>query len=106
MRTEHLTDRSRLVFRLAEKRARQLGSATVEPEHVLLGLISEEAGIGGVALRRLGATHEQFLAVLPTGVGPEWYLAQLGGVILAGALLFLFALRVFGRLEGNFAGEL
>lgn len=65
MRTENMTDRARLVFRLAEKRARQLGSATIEPEHVLLGLISEETGIGGVALRRLGASHEQFLAILP-----------------------------------------
>lgn len=65
MRTENMTDRARLVFRLAEKRARQLGSATIEPEHVLLGLISEETGIGGVALRRLGASHELFLAILP-----------------------------------------
>lgn len=65
MRTEQMTDRARLVFRLAEKRARQLGSATIEPEHVLLGVISEETGIGGVALRRLGASHELFLSVLP-----------------------------------------
>ncbi|WP_254507374.1 Clp protease N-terminal domain-containing protein [Anatilimnocola floriformis] len=65
MRTENMTDRAKLVFRLAEKRARQFGSATVEPEHVLLGAISEEAGVGGVALRRLGATHEALLSVLP-----------------------------------------
>jgi ATP-dependent Clp protease ATP-binding subunit ClpA len=70
MRTENMTDRARLVFRLAEKRARQLGSATIEPEHVLLGLISEETGIGGVALRRLGGSHEQFLAILPPAPDP------------------------------------
>ena len=65
MRTENMTDRAKLVFRLAEKRARQFGSATIEPEHVLLGVISEEGGVGGVALRRLGATHESLLSVLP-----------------------------------------
>ena len=46
------------------------------------------------------------MAVLPTGVGHGWYLAQLGGVIAVSAVLFLVALRVFGRLEGNFAEEL
>lgn len=65
MRTENMTDRAKLVFRLAEKRARQFGAAAIEPEHVLLGVISEEGGVGGVALRRLGASHESFLSVLP-----------------------------------------
>jgi ATP-dependent Clp protease ATP-binding subunit ClpA len=65
MRTENMTDRAKLVFRLAEKRARQFGAAAIEPEHVLLGAISEEGGVGGVALRRLGASHELFLTVLP-----------------------------------------
>jgi ATP-dependent Clp protease ATP-binding subunit ClpA len=65
MRTENMTDRAKLVFRLAEKRARQFGAAAIEPEHVLLGAISEEGGVGGVALRRLGASHESFLSVLP-----------------------------------------
>jgi ATP-dependent Clp protease ATP-binding subunit ClpC len=65
MGTENMTDRAKLAFRLAEKRARQLGSAVIEPEHVLLGVIGEEGGVGGVALRRLGATHEQMMSVLP-----------------------------------------
>lgn len=65
MGTENMTDRAKLAFRLAEKRARQLGSAAIEPEHLLLGVIAEEGGVGGVALRRLGASHEQMLSVLP-----------------------------------------
>lgn len=65
MGTENMTDRAKLAFRLAEKRARQLGSAAIEPEHVLLGVISEEGGVGGVALRRLGASHEQLISALP-----------------------------------------
>lgn len=65
MGTEHMTDLAKLVFRLAERKARQFGSATIEPEHVLLGAVSEEKGVGGVALRRLGASHDGFMSVLP-----------------------------------------
>jgi ABC-2 type transport system permease protein len=44
--------------------------------------------------------------ILPRGVGPEWYAGQLLGVIAFSLVLFLVALHVFGRLEGNFAEEL
>jgi ABC-2 type transport system permease protein len=38
--------------------------------------------------------------------GPLWYLVPLGGILVVSVLLLLGALRVFGRLEGNFAEEL
>jgi ABC-2 type transport system permease protein len=44
--------------------------------------------------------------ILPQGVDQWWYLWHLGLVIAASALLFLLALHVFGRAEGNFAEEL
>jgi ABC-2 type transport system permease protein len=44
--------------------------------------------------------------VLPVGVNYKWYLGQLLGVLVLSAVLFLIALRVFARLEGNFAEEL
>jgi ABC-2 type transport system permease protein len=44
--------------------------------------------------------------ILPQGVDQWWYLWHLGIVILASAALFLLALTVFGRAEGNFAEEL
>jgi ABC-2 type transport system permease protein len=44
--------------------------------------------------------------ILATGVNYKWYLGQLLGVIGGSAVLFLIALHVFGRLEGNFAEEL
>jgi len=44
--------------------------------------------------------------ILPTGVGPAWYLGHLAVVGAVSAVLLLVALRVFGRLEGNFAEEL
>jgi ABC-2 type transport system permease protein len=38
--------------------------------------------------------------------GYWWYVALVGGVLVISASLFLVALAVFGRLEGNFAEEL
>lgn len=51
-------------------------------------------------------TDPKGIAILPSGVGPAWYLVQLAAVIGVSAALFLVALHVFGRLEGNFAEEL
>ncbi len=44
--------------------------------------------------------------ILPQGVDQWWYLWHLGLVIAGSAALFLVALAVFGRAEGNFAEEL
>jgi ABC-2 type transport system permease protein len=44
--------------------------------------------------------------ILPQGVDQWWYLWHLGLVIAASAALFVLALHVFGRAEGNFAEEL
>ncbi len=44
--------------------------------------------------------------VLPAGVNANWYIGQLGVLILVSAVVFVIALAVFGRLEGNFAEEL
>jgi ABC-type polysaccharide/polyol phosphate export permease len=44
--------------------------------------------------------------MLPAGVDQWWYLWHLGIVIGASAVLFLFALSLFGHAEGNFAEEL
>lgn len=49
---------------------------------------------------------ESVQQILPAGADPWWYLWHLGVVIGASAVLFLVALSVFGRVEGNFAEEL
>lgn len=46
------------------------------------------------------------LALLPAHAGQAWYIWQLLGVLFVSAVLFLFAIAVFSRLEGNFAEEL
>lgn len=43
--------------------------------------------------------------ILP-GYGQWWYLRNLGFVALVSVALFVFAMRVFDRLQGNFAEEL
>jgi ABC-type polysaccharide/polyol phosphate export permease len=51
-----------------------------------------------------GSTQVQ--QILPAGADQWWYLRNLGIVIGASAVLFLFALWLFGRVEGDFAEEL
>jgi ABC-2 type transport system permease protein len=51
-------------------------------------------------------TDPQGHPILANGVNWHWYAGQLLGVIALGAVIFLVALHVFGRLEGNFAEEL
>jgi ABC-2 type transport system permease protein len=46
------------------------------------------------------------LAVLPADAGLTWYLFQLLGVAAGSLVLLAIALKVFGRVEGNFAEEL
>ena len=46
------------------------------------------------------------IAVLPDHAGQWWYLWQLLLVMVFSVCLFVLALKVFGRLEGNFAEEL
>ena len=38
--------------------------------------------------------------------GEQWYLLVLGIVLVVSVLLFVLAMLVFGRVEGNFAEEL
>ena len=49
-----LTPRARRVLAHAETEARILNQAAVEPDHLLLGLISEPDGVAGMVLRNLG----------------------------------------------------
>jgi ATP-dependent Clp protease ATP-binding subunit ClpC len=56
---------------VAEQEARRRGAAAVEPEHVLLGLVLEEGGVAGYALRSLGVSAERVeLALSVAGPPP------------------------------------
>ena len=50
--------------------------------------------------------HGQPVAILPVDAGPLWYAGQLAVLGLVSLALLALALKVFGRLEGNFAEEL
>src|SRR5438552_1808587 len=60
-----MTDRARQVLSLAEQEARRLHSPTVEPEHILLGLVLEGDGLAAHALKHLGVTKERILQLFP-----------------------------------------
>jgi ATP-dependent Clp protease ATP-binding subunit ClpC len=55
---ERFTDRARRVVVLAQEEARMLNHNYIGTEHVLLGLIHEEDGVGAKALESLGISFE------------------------------------------------
>jgi ATP-dependent Clp protease ATP-binding subunit ClpC len=64
-RIDRMTDRARRVLSFAEREARRLGAAAVDPEHLLLALAFERGGVAAAALENLGAGLEQIAAALP-----------------------------------------
>ncbi|OUC92363.1 Clp protease [Streptosporangium minutum] len=56
---ERFTDRARRVVVLAQEEARRLGHNHIGTEHLLLGLLTEEDGVAGRALRASGIGHRQ-----------------------------------------------
>src|SRR5262245_24332242 len=61
-----MTPRARQVMALAAEEARLRGATAVEPEHVLIALALEGAGIAGHVLRDLGASAERISQTLPS----------------------------------------
>jgi ATP-dependent Clp protease ATP-binding subunit ClpC len=55
---ERFTDRARRVLTLAQEEARALHHGFIGTEHILLGLIEEDDGLGARALRSVGVTTE------------------------------------------------
>ena len=51
---ERFTQRARRVLSLAHQEAERMRHTAINTEHILLGLIEEEGGIAGHALRELG----------------------------------------------------
>jgi ATP-dependent Clp protease ATP-binding subunit ClpC len=54
---ERFTDRARSVLVMAQEEARQLNHSFIGSEHILLGLLRVEDGVGAQALTSLGVTH-------------------------------------------------
>jgi ATP-dependent Clp protease ATP-binding subunit ClpC len=60
-----MTDRSRKVLKIAETEARRRGAAAVFPEHVLLGLLLEGAGVAANVLRYQDVTVHAMESLFP-----------------------------------------
>ena len=56
---ERFTQRARHVLALAHAEAERLRHVTINTEHLLVGLIEEEGGTAGAALRDLGLEVER-----------------------------------------------
>ena len=67
---ERFTDRARRVVVLAQEEARDLNHGWIGTEHLLLGLLDEEEGVGAKALVELGVDPEAVRAQVVEIVGP------------------------------------
>jgi ATP-dependent Clp protease ATP-binding subunit ClpC len=54
---ERFTDRARSVLTLAQEEARLMNHGFIGTEHILLGLIREDEGVSGTALKNLGVSY-------------------------------------------------
>jgi dihydroneopterin aldolase len=68
---ERFTDRARRVVVLAQEQARDLDHGWIGTEHLLIGLLADEEGTGGVTLRELGlelgATRQAVVEMVGSG---------------------------------------
>src|SRR5258708_4046268 len=55
---ERFTERARQIVVLAQEEARASSDQTIEPKHLLLGVLGENEGIGAQVLKSLGFTLE------------------------------------------------
>src|ERR1700694_4639107 len=58
MRTDRFTEKAQEAVQEAADLARQTGNQAVEPEHLLLALVSQEDGVGRTLLERAGASAQ------------------------------------------------
>jgi ATP-dependent Clp protease ATP-binding subunit ClpA len=72
---EAFTPRARNTIVAAQSESRERGDDQVRPEHLLLGLLSEPAGLAMKALAEQGLSADRIraatVAVLPAGPGPS-----------------------------------
>jgi len=66
---ERFTDRARMVVVRAQAEARMLGHNYIGTEHLLLGLVQDDEGVGARALTSLGITPELFRQQVEEVVG-------------------------------------
>lgn len=67
---DRLTDHARRVVVLSQDEARKLQHGYVGTEHMLLGLLREQQGLGARVLASLGVTADAVRAEIATIVGP------------------------------------
>ena len=68
---ERYTEKARRTIFFARYEASQFGCSHIETEHLLLGVLREEKGIGADALRRAGVTVEMLRAEVVRLLGVE-----------------------------------
>jgi len=65
------TPRAKSVIKFAGREAAAMGRSEIGPEHLLLGILREPEGVGGVVLRRFGIDLELARAEVLKNIGPD-----------------------------------
>src|ERR1700694_1907385 len=68
MRTDRFTEKAQEAVQEAADLARQTGNQAVEPEHLLLALVSQEDGVGRTLLERAGASAQALQPALVSAI--------------------------------------
>jgi len=73
---ERFTERARQVLTLAQQEAKEAGHSYVGTEHLLLGLLREEGGLGQIVLNALGVQVEPARTAIADALGAPRIIAQ------------------------------
>jgi len=66
---EHFTDAARRILVKAQEEARRLHDSSIDPEHLLLGLLREDGCIAAQALSDAGVDYDRAREVVESGKG-------------------------------------
>lgn len=104
---ERFTDGSRRVLALAQDEARLLGHNFIGSEHLLLGLVRDEDGLAGQALRSVGILYDAARDAVEEALGPGRDAVTTGSAPLTppAAKVVELSLREAVQLGDDFIGS-
>ncbi len=98
------TERAQRVITLSQQTAQQLGHNYVGTEHLLLGIIKEEEGIGAKALKNLGIENQKIEAMITQSIGIGNKPTELLGYTPRTKKIFELSFEEARNLNHNYVG--
>lgn len=98
------TERAQRVITLSQQTAQRLGHNYVGTEHLLLGIIKEEEGIGAKALKNLGIQNQKIEAMITQSIGVGNKPTELLGYTPRTKKIFELSFEEARNLNHNYVG--